>query len=70
MALDEKAIRTTWSALTEKLGELQEVGEPVTVHDVPLTLERGAAHLQVAYRGDTIAGLVLREGAPTGRFGD
>ena len=68
-ALPENKIRGVWDQLTSKLGALRSVGDGVVVHEVPLTLEHGDAHLQVAYRAGRIVGLVVKEGAPTGRFG-
>ena len=68
-SLTDDVIRHVWEQLTTKLGDLRSVGHGVIVHDVPLTLERGDAHLQVVYRAGRIIGLALQEGAPTGRFG-
>lgn len=59
-----------WGELIDALGPMQSVGDGIVVHDIPLTFVRGAAHLQVAYRDGRIAGLAVREGAPTGRFGE
>ena len=41
----------------------------VALHDLALHCENGDAHLQIAYRGGTLSGLVLLDGPPTGRFG-
>ena len=51
-------------------GGLQSAGEPLVVYDLPLEFERGTAHLQIAYEGTAIAGLVIKPGRPTGRFGE
>ena len=67
--LSEEQIRSIWTQLTNALGPMESIGDGIVVHDIPLTFERGAAHLQVAYRDGRIAGLAVQEGAPTGRFG-
>jgi hypothetical protein len=58
------------TALSDAFGSFASAGRPLVLHDVPLNFERGQAHLQVAYEGDAIAGLVIRKGQPTGRFGE
>ena len=59
-----------WSAATDDWGSLVTSGEAVVLHDLPLTFSRGEGHLQIAYTGGKISGLVLRPGAPTARFGE
>ena len=68
--IPEDRMRSVWNELVGALGPMQSVGDGVVVHDVPLKLERGDAHLQVAYRSGRIAGLVVKQGMPTGRFGE
>ncbi|MDX6198106.1 MAG: hypothetical protein QOJ79_1257 [Actinomycetota bacterium] len=63
-------MRDVWEQATTSWGDCSGVGnQAVVLHDLPLTFERGEAHLQVVYREDQIVGLVLKPGAPTGRFG-
>jgi hypothetical protein len=68
--ITESQIHDVWTSATEDLGPLSNVGSATVIHEIPLTFERGEGHLQVAYRDDRIAGLVLRPGPPTGRFGE
>ena len=63
-------MRSTWTEASAQWGELVDAGAEVLLHDVPLRFTRGEAHLQVAYRGDRIVGLVLKPGSPTARFGE
>jgi len=63
-------LREVWGEATARWGDFTGAGEAVLLHDLPLTFARGDAHLQIAYRGEDIVGLVLRPGAPTGRFGE
>jgi hypothetical protein len=62
-------MRDVWQQATAQWGQCTGAGEGVLLHDFPLTFERGDAHLQVAYRGEQIVGLVLKPGGPTARFG-
>lgn len=62
-------IQQVWQAMTTAMGQPAGVDEGVVVHDVGLTCPNGQAHVQIAYRDGKIAGLVVKPGAPTGRFG-
>ena len=64
-----KDMERVWTSATEQRGALTAHGPSVVLYDMPLEFERGEAHLQIVYRGDQIAGLVLLPGAPTVRFG-
>jgi hypothetical protein len=68
ISADEMA--RVWTEMERSLGALRTVGAGVVLHDVALHCERGDAHLQVAYQDGVISGLVLRDGVPTGRFGE
>ncbi|MBV8927903.1 MAG: hypothetical protein JO152_02095 [Mycobacteriaceae bacterium] len=64
-------IKRVWEATTARFGG-QPVGikADVVLHDLGLSFANGEAHVQIAYRDGKIAGLVLRPGPPTGRFGE
>lgn len=68
--LPPEELERTWTAATETLGQLTGTGTAVVVHDLPLNFQNGDGHLQIAYRDGRIAGLVLRPGSPTGKFGE
>jgi hypothetical protein len=67
--ITSEEIRRVWTAMEASIGAVQSVDPGVELYDLALHCEKGDAHLQIAYRDGTIAGLVLLEGAPTGRFG-
>lgn len=46
------------------------MGSTMVLHDIGFQLDAGTVHVQIAYDGEFIAGLVVRLGAPTGRFGE
>lgn len=68
-SITPQQMRDVWQRAISDWGQCQGAGDGVIVYDLPLTFERGDAHLQVAYRGEQIVGLVLKPGSPTGRFG-
>jgi hypothetical protein len=62
-------MRRVWTEMEASIGPVQSVEPGVALHDLALHCENGDAHLQIAYRGGTLSGLVLLDGPPTGRFG-
>ena len=63
-------IQRVWQATIARFGEPTGVLDGVVLHDLGLTFANGEAHVQVAYRDGKIAGLVVRPGSPTARFGE
>lgn len=61
---------SVWRSLVDRCGPVDLAPEQAYPHDLALVGPHGSAHLQVAYRGDVISGLILRPGAPTGRFNE
>lgn len=69
-AVPTRKIQEVWQATTSKFGEPTGVTDGVVLHDLGLTFADGQAHVQIAYREDKIAGLVIRPGQPTAKFGE
>jgi hypothetical protein len=65
-----KDLAKLWSKAVEQLGPFVAADEAVVLYDIPLRFEWGGGHLQVAYRNEEIAGMVLRPGSPTSKFGE
>jgi hypothetical protein len=71
------SIRKAWEGATGQFGNWVNTGKglvvPVTgavLYDLPVTLEKGTIHVQVVVDPDVkIAGLSIRSGPPTGKFG-
>ena len=68
--LSAKDLATVWSKAVEQFGPFVAAEEAAVLYDIPLHFERGRGHLQVAYRNGEIAGMVLRPGPPTSKFGE
>ena len=64
-----RGITSVWRDAVAQLGSFLGDEEPVVLYDLPLRFERGHAHLQIVYRCGEIAGLVLKPGVPTAKFG-
>jgi hypothetical protein len=62
-------IAKVWTELEADVGAVVSVGPNRVLHDLWLHCERGDAHLQAAYEGDILTGLMLLGGPPTGSFG-
>jgi hypothetical protein len=69
-AVPAREIRKVWQATTSQFGEPTSVNDGVVLHDLGLTFADAEAHVQVAYREGKIAGLVIRHGKPTAKFGE
>lgn len=69
-AIPAKEIQRVWQATTDQFGEPTAVNDGVVLHDLGLTFANGEAHVQVAYRDGKIAGMVIRPGQPTAKFGE
>jgi hypothetical protein len=67
--ISSEEMQRVWGEMEAALGPIRSIGPNVVVHDLALHCEKGDAHLQVAFADGTLSGLVLLEGAPTGRFG-
>ena len=67
--LPDGELTRIWQEAIRQLGEFVAAGEPLRLYDVPLSFAGGDAHLQLAYKGVNITGLMLRPGPPTGTFG-
>lgn len=61
-AISAREIQRVWASAVEQLGEYVAAGDPIVLHDVPLSFSLGTEHLQLAYRGDKVTGLVLKFG--------
>jgi hypothetical protein len=68
--VSSEQMRQVWNEATARWGDLVTTDEAVVVQDMPLKFTGGEAHLQVAYRAGRVAGLILKPGPPTGRFGE
>ena len=70
-------LRDLWHRARTAAGPVTESGQPVTAElpggaemfDYPLRGERRRQHLQVVIRDGMVAGLLVRPGSPTGRWG-
>ena len=69
-AVPTDEIQRVWLAMTTQLGQPTGVRGGVVLHDLGLSFANGEGHVQIAYRDGQIAGLVLRPGPPSGRFGE
>ena len=63
-------VAEVWGAALEQFGAFRAAENAVVLYDLHLRFERGDAHLQIVYQGPETAGLVLRPGGPTARFGE
>lgn len=68
-AISAHELQRVWASAVEELGDYIAATDPIVLHDIPLTFSRGRAHLQLAYRGERVTGMVLKPGGPTAKFG-
>lgn len=68
-------VRRVWEDVLSEVGRIESIDAPrrgrderTVIYEVPIRGEEGSAHADVAFRGDRVAGLILRAGKPDGRF--
>ena len=67
----EDDLASVWQDAVKRFGGFVAEGDgSVVLHDLDLGFQRGTAHLQLAYRGGRIVGLVIKPGGPSAKFGE
>lgn len=68
-------MRRIWEDVVSHVGGVESIDsarrvrdEGTVIYEVPIRGEEGSAHADVAFRGDRVAGLVLRLTKPDGGF--
>ena len=63
-------MRRVLQAIPSAQGPPDATGPSLVLHDTGLELANSPFHVQIVYEGEAIAGLVVKPGPPTGRFGE